>query len=271
MQKRFTGVLVGFSEGGEKMDSCNPELKKKEDDEEEEFGEILGTLKSLSEKINKHSEMFRKKGSPKVKQALSLVIDNLNNYKKEVSKMDNQETVTMSEQVEKYKKELEDTFKIQLAELKAENERKEKDFEENKKVADERVRLAEERVAFLEAKDARREDDVFLSEIIRQGKVLPKDKEKELKRLEAARKAGTLKLSESESFNYYQDLRDELSNRPVVIQYAEIGSSNPEGAGNGSDVIALAEKLVKENGMPRKDAMIQAKKQLNYNYTQATK
>lgn len=266
--KHFTGVLEGFSECGKDEFIPPHEPEKTQDKEEEEIMELANTLTLACEKIKKHSELFRKKGSPQLRNSLSLLTElvkkHLNNNKEEKTMEDNKtaevkpvENISLTE-LEKFKKEMEDSFKLKLSEV-------ESKAQEEKALAEERVKLAEEKVNLLLDKTATQEDELFLSELIRDGKVLPKEKERELRRLMAARKAGCVKLSESDNYNFYEEAKAELSGREKVINYSEVGTSSQTPADLDREVLKLSEKYAKE-GMSLKEATIKAKNELNYEY-----
>lgn len=281
--KEITGVLNGFSENKcnknrevKFMDSIMPNgvspVGEETETKEKTIMDILESVGEIEGELQAHPDVLNKGGAPQLRNLLKTFKQYLAKFNKtkEAKTMPNEDnnatvaSISMSE-LEKYKKEIEESFKLQLSEMQKKVDDANKRAEEREAIADERIKLSEEKVRLFEEKSFDKEDEILLSELIRDGKVKPAFKEKVMRQLKAARVTGIVKLSETENYNSYDELRKELQEREVVIKYGEIGTSSTPKKNNSDEVIKLSETYVKD-GLNLKDAMQKAKNELKYDF-----
>lgn len=266
--KNTNAAIKGFSENEEK--------------EEELFEELLSQFEGLCKKINSHKELFRQKGAPRLRSALSLINENLKSYKKNnkeaVNEMgDKKETKETPAVQINFKEELQKAKEEMKVEMKAEFDTQLVEMKQSINAeAEKRVSAAEARATATEArleaieKERQEEEDLAIFERAVRGEVaLMKDKDRILKKLKAARKSGLVKLSEKEgdTYDYYEEAKKEILGSSKKISYKELGTS----AGFNSDtqevtlteVKELAEKKM-QDGKDRVSAFTEAKVELGY-------
>jgi len=124
--------------------------------------------------------------------------------------------------------------------------------------ADENSRLhveleaANERIALLERDASDREDNVLLDELLRQGKLLPKEKSANLAMLAGARGQVSryMKDGEVKERPFRSVLVEALKARPKIVEYGElsVGSGiDPEDSDPASDVDKAVRKFRSEH------------------------
>lgn len=307
--KRLTSVLVGFSENEyrkefkgkedknmpcgndetkkmtENPEEMNPEKNQENLEEEfESLSDIATKLQEIFNSLKSHPEWANKTGKPEGMALFKASLNKIKSFVKEdkpMADMPNETTKMdsmMSNEPAKASENKESVSVITLAEvtklLEVEREKMKLAFSEQikevQKKADERVQLAEVEIKILQEESIKKEDEMKLSEWLKDGKVLDKEKDEVLLELKKARKVGVVKLSETESYDDYQKTCNRYDSRKPIVEYGKTLGSSFVGAVNSTskadDVIKLAEKYEKENKMTKRDAILRARKELGYEY-----
>lgn len=303
VQKGFTQVLEGFSEitKEEKMNKKTAELACKGKDEkvsmendgepemivdevpegeaEGDISSIISELKKLQDKISSHSSLKYKKGAPTLKTALKMVQGMLGNFepKKDIPKEDKSKMsetaanetkdlqVMFSEQMEAYKKQVEEANKIQFAEMEKKFEAEKIALAEAKKVAEEKALLAEETVKKFAEEASLSEEASFVKELTRVGKLLPKQEAATKTILSETRKqTATVKLSEGQ-VSLYDTVRAFLSELEPVIDYNQKSTATAQKELTKEEMLlAETQKIQQEKGVSYEVALSEANKKIGY-------
>ena len=276
--KVFNNVLEGFSE------MANYKEKEQEEDVPT-FNDLLSQLKDISKKLSKHPDLFRKTGAPKVKSAFNLILDSLKKYEKKEEKSMEKETKNSVEPKEEVMQKEENTVKIdfkeeiqkELLKMKEEIEAKHKqELSEMKKAMEEqavkKAELAEAKISLLEEANKDKEDLMFFNELVAKEIKVLADREDVMRKLKASRKSGVIKLSETEEYNHYEEMKKDLLNSPKKIDYSEKGNPGnaPDNAVIGAfeKTKALAEEKMKA-GKSRVKAYSEASLETGYKTMQS--
>lgn len=257
--KRTNSVIQGFAED------------KKEEEKLRTLEEITSQLKSISNELKGHPELYRKPGTPQAKVLLRNALQNIEKYliaKEEKTMEDNskQETAITMAEVNKIVEDKQKQMEIAFSEK----------MEAIKKEADEKVKLAEEKanieIKKLIEENFRKDDEMLLSEAIRNGQILPQDKNKYRKDLQIARIQGVVKLSETETIDSYSREVEKIKALPVVKKYGEVKGSSyiPEDKVTWQEVKNLAEEKQKA-GMSRHLAVNAAMVETGYSFQMCEK
>lgn len=172
----------------------------------------------------------------------------------EVGKIDF--TEQFKEELTKMKEELSGQYKAEFAEFK-------KAVEEE---AEKKVQLSEMKIALLEEKNQEKEDLMFFNELVSARKKVLSEKDAVLRKLKVARKSGIMKLSETESYNHYEEAKKELMNSQQIISYGEIGHAGNQ-PDNSSTPLMKAKELAEEKikaGKSKMEAFAEASIESGY-------